>query len=73
MKVARPGQTVVCFIGDGAWHYNPVPAALGFAQEYGTPLLIVVCNNGQCASQTANVRKFYPQGAAVAARTSSAT
>jgi thiamine pyrophosphate-dependent acetolactate synthase large subunit-like protein len=66
VKVARPRQTVVCVIGDGAWHYNPVPAALGFAQEYGTPLLIVVCNNGQYASQTANLRKFYPEGSAVA-------
>jgi acetolactate synthase-1/2/3 large subunit len=67
VKVARPDRLVVCVIGDGAWHYNPVPAALGFAQEHGTPLLIVVCNNGQYGSQTLNVRKFYPDGAAVAA------
>jgi acetolactate synthase-1/2/3 large subunit len=65
VRLARPGQTVVCVIGDGAWHYNPVPAALGFAQEYGMPLLIVICNNGQYASQTANLRKFYPEGSAV--------
>src|SRR5262249_6664515 len=45
VKVARPGDTVVCVIGDGAFHYNPVPAALGFAQQYGVPILIVVCNN----------------------------
>lgn len=64
-KVARPDRLVVCVIGDGAWHYDPVPAALGFAQEHGTPLLIVVCNNGQYRSQTVNLEKFYPDGAAV--------
>ena len=44
VKLARPEEVVVCIIGDGAWHYNPVSAALGFAQEYGVPLLIVLCN-----------------------------
>jgi acetolactate synthase-1/2/3 large subunit len=65
VKLACPESMVACIIGDGAWHYNPVPAALGFSQEYAIPLLIVVCNNGQYASQTANLHKFYPQGMAV--------
>jgi acetolactate synthase-1/2/3 large subunit len=65
IKLARPQQPVVCILGDGAWHYNPVPAALGFAQEYRSPLLIVICNNQQYASQTWNVLKYYPEGAAV--------
>ncbi len=65
VRLACPESMVVCIIGDGAWHYNPVPAALGFSQEYATPLFIVVCNNGQYASQTANLQKFYPNGAAV--------
>ena len=65
VKLARPKSPVVCIVGDGAWHYNPVPAALGFAQEYGAPLLIVLCNNRQYASQTWNVLRYYPDGAAV--------
>ena len=65
VKLARPQQVVVCIVGDGAWHYNPVPAALGFAQEYGVPLLIVLCNNRQYASQTRNLLRYYPEGAAV--------
>ena len=65
VKAARPEQTVVVVLGDGAWHYNPVPAALGFSQEYGLPLLIVLCNNGQYNSQTWNLRKYYPEGVAV--------
>ena len=44
---------------------NPVPAALGFAKEYGVPLLIVLCDNEQYASQTWNVLKYYPNSEAV--------
>ena len=65
VKLARPEHTVVCVVGDGALHYNPVPAALGFAQEYGVPILIVLCNNRRYASQTWNVHKYFPDGAAV--------
>jgi acetolactate synthase I/II/III large subunit len=60
VKLARPQQLVVSILGDGAWHYNPVPAALGFAQEYGLPLLIVLCNNRGLASQTWNVLHYFP-------------
>jgi acetolactate synthase-1/2/3 large subunit len=65
VKLARPDDTVVCVIGDGAFHYNPVPAALGFAQQYGVPILIVVCNNHSYASQTWNVHKYFAAGSAV--------
>jgi acetolactate synthase I/II/III large subunit len=65
VKLARPQQLVVCILGDGAWHYNPAPAALGFAQEYGVPLLIVLCNNRQYASQTRNLHNYYPDSTAV--------
>jgi acetolactate synthase-1/2/3 large subunit len=65
VKVARPRQTVVCVIGDGALHYNPVHAAFGFAQEHGAPILTVVCNNRGYLSQTWNVHKYFPDGTAV--------
>lgn len=65
VKLGCPQQLVVCILGDGAWHYNPVPAALGFAQEYGVSLLIVLCNNRQYASQIRNLVKYYPDSAAV--------
>ena len=55
----------MCIIGDGALHYNPVPAALGFAQEHGAPILIVVCDNRGYTSQTWNVYKYFADGAAV--------
>jgi thiamine pyrophosphate-dependent acetolactate synthase large subunit-like protein len=46
-------------------YYNPVHAAFGFAQEHGVPILIVVCDNRQYFSQTWNVHKYFPEGAAV--------
>jgi acetolactate synthase-1/2/3 large subunit len=65
VKLARPGDIVVCVIGDGALHYNPVPAALGFAQQHGAPILIVVCDNRGYTSQTWNVHKYFADGAAL--------
>ena len=38
---------------------------MGFAQEYRCPLLIVLCNNRQYASQTWNVLRYFPEGEAV--------
>jgi len=65
VKLARPERTVLCVLGDGAFHYNPVPAAFGFAQEHGVPILVVVCDNRSYVSQTWNVHKYFPEGAAV--------
>jgi acetolactate synthase-1/2/3 large subunit len=65
VKAARPECPVVCVLGDGAFHYNPVPAAFGFAQEHGLPILVVVCDNRGYASQTWNTRKYFPGGASV--------
>jgi len=65
VKLARPGDTVVCVVGDGALHYNPVPAALGFAQQHEAPVLVVVCDNRSYTSQTWNVHKYFAKGAAI--------
>ncbi len=65
VKTAHPDRLVVCVLGDGALHYNPVPAAFGFAQEHQLPILVVVCNNRGYVSQTWNTRKYFPDGAAV--------
>ena len=65
VKLARPQHPVVCIVGDGALHYNPVPAALGLAQEYALPILIVVCDNRAYVSQTWNVHKYFGGGTAV--------
>jgi acetolactate synthase-1/2/3 large subunit len=64
VKHARPGQAVVCAIGDGAFHYNPVAAAFGASQELGLPLLVVLFDNAGYLSQKSDVTTYYPDGAA---------
>jgi acetolactate synthase-1/2/3 large subunit len=66
-KHAHPGRTVVCTIGDGAFHYNPVVASFGAAQEHGLPLLVVLFDNAGYLSQKKDVATYYPQGEAVRA------
>ena len=65
MKLARPKDVVVCVIGDGAFNYNPVPACLGLAQQYGVPILVIICNNQGYVSQEWNLYKYFPSGYAL--------
>ena len=67
VKYAHPQRTVVCTIGDGAFHYNPVIASFGAAQEHKLPLLVVLFNNAGYLSQKRDVSNYYPQGAAARA------
>jgi acetolactate synthase I/II/III large subunit len=64
-KVARPDNTVVVTIGDGAFFYNPVIASFGAAQELKLPILVVLFNNGGYLSQKLDVAREYPEGWAV--------
>ena len=66
-KYAHRGRTVVCTIGDGAFHYNPVVGSFGAAQEHRLPLLVVLFNNAGYRSQKADVSNYYPQGVAARA------
>jgi acetolactate synthase-1/2/3 large subunit len=66
-KHAHPARTVVCTIGDGAFHYNPVVASFGAAQEHRLPMLVVVFNNAGYRSQKNDVANYYPKGNAVRA------
>jgi acetolactate synthase-1/2/3 large subunit len=65
IKHAQPDRTVVCTIGDGAFHYNPVVASFGAAQELGLPILVVLFDNAGYASQKRDVGVYYPDGDAV--------
>jgi acetolactate synthase-1/2/3 large subunit len=64
VKHAEPARTVICAIGDGAFHYNPVAASFGAAQEHGLPLLVILFNNAGYLSQKTDVATYYPQGQA---------
>lgn len=65
VKHAAPTRTVICAIGDGAFHYNPVVASFGAAQEHGLPVFVILFNNAGYLSQKSDVVHYYPQGQAV--------
>lgn len=69
VKVAAPDRPVLALIGDGAFSYNPALAALGFTQEYGMPILIVLFNNHGYLSMKAGIPRYYPEGWAIRTKT----
>ncbi|MBI2090996.1 MAG: hypothetical protein HYT78_20030 [Deltaproteobacteria bacterium] len=64
VKLAMKERPVFALIGDGAFHYNPVVACLGSAQEYQLPIIIVVFNNGRYGSMERSLLRYFPDGAA---------
>ncbi len=62
VKLACPERPVILIVGDGAFNYNPVLAALGLGQEYGLPVFIIVLNNGGYMAMRKGHRNLYPQG-----------
>jgi acetolactate synthase-1/2/3 large subunit len=64
-KLALGDAIVACVVGDGAFHYTPIPAAFGLAQQYGIPLLVIVCDNRGFESQRWNLLRYFANGAAV--------
>jgi acetolactate synthase-1/2/3 large subunit len=65
VKHAQPDRPVVCTIGDGAFHYNPVVGSFGAAQEHRLPILVVLFDNAGYLSQKTDVATYHPNGAAV--------
>jgi acetolactate synthase-1/2/3 large subunit len=63
VKLAQKDRPVFVLIGDGGFHYNPVPSCLGVAQEYDLPITVVVFNNQRYLSMERGLLKYYPDGA----------
>jgi acetolactate synthase I/II/III large subunit len=63
-KLAMRERPVFVLIGDGGFHYNPVPSCLGLAQEYDLPITAVVFNNQRYLSMERGLLKYYPDGSA---------
>jgi acetolactate synthase-1/2/3 large subunit len=63
VKLAMKERPVFVLIGDGGFHYNPVPSCLGLAQEYKLPIIVVVFNNQRYLSMERGLLKYYPDGA----------
>lgn len=64
VKLAMKERPVFALIGDGAFHYNPVPSCLGVAEEYKLPITVVVFNNQRYLSMETSLIKYFPDGAA---------
>jgi acetolactate synthase I/II/III large subunit len=64
VKLALRDRPMFVLIGDGAFHYNPVPSCLGVAEEYGLPIHIVVFNNQRYLSMETSLLKYFPGGSA---------
>lgn len=64
-KLAAPGRTVICTLGDGAYIFNnPVACHMTAAAE-GIPVLVVVFNNQAWNAVRAAVADVAPDGTAV--------
>jgi acetolactate synthase-1/2/3 large subunit len=62
VKLAMKERAVFVLIGDGGFHYNPVPSCLGLAQEYNLPIIVVVFNNQRYLSMERGLLRYYPDG-----------
>jgi acetolactate synthase-1/2/3 large subunit len=62
-KLAMKNRPVFVLVGDGGFHYNPVPSCLGAAQEHGLPITVIVFNNQRYLSMERGLLKYYPDGA----------
>jgi acetolactate synthase-1/2/3 large subunit len=67
VKLAMKDRPVAALIGDGSFLYNPVVQALGAAQNYALPILIVVCDNRQYRAMQTGHLHHYPDGVAQSA------
>lgn len=62
VKVAYPQRPVIAVIGDGGFNYNAPLAVLGFSQEYGVPITIVIGNNGRYRAMQMVTEQLFPGG-----------
>jgi acetolactate synthase I/II/III large subunit len=66
-KLAAPGKTVICAVGDGAYMFgNPTPAHF-VSESMKLPVLFVVFNNARWAAVHRSTLGMYPKGAAAQA------
>ncbi|MCA9672285.1 MAG: cyclic nucleotide-binding domain-containing protein, partial [Myxococcales bacterium] len=65
IRMAAPERTVIAVVGDGAFLFGNPLVVLWQSLAGELPLLLVVLDNSGMASIRAQVRKAYPDGAAV--------
>jgi len=61
-KLAAPGKTVICTVGDGAYMFGNPTAAHFTARAMGLPVLFIVYNNARWAAVHRSTLAMYPHG-----------
>ncbi|MBI2953118.1 MAG: hypothetical protein HYY30_02300 [Chloroflexi bacterium] len=62
LKLATPDRLVAAILGDGAFNYNPVLPAFGFAQQFGKPILVILMENQGYVAMKQDLLKTMPDG-----------
>ena len=63
-KLADPGRTVVCMVGDGSYLFGVPSSAQWVARRYQTPALTVIFNNRGWRAPKFSALAVHPKGAA---------
>ncbi len=63
-KLADPGRTVFCCVGDGSYLFSNPTAALLVSRALAIPVLVIVANNGMWYAVQQTTTDIYPDGAA---------
>ncbi|HLI39181.1 MAG TPA: thiamine pyrophosphate-requiring protein [Streptosporangiaceae bacterium] len=66
-KLAAPGKTVVCLVGDGSYLFGVPASAQWVARRYNAPALTVIYNNRGWRAPKQSVLAVHPEGAAARA------
>jgi len=67
-KLAAPGKTLVCCVGDGAYMFGNPTAAHFVSESMQLPALFVVFNNARWAAVHRATLAMYPKGVAAATK-----
>jgi acetolactate synthase I/II/III large subunit len=61
-KLAAPGKTVICVVGDGSWVFGSPIVAYWAAERYRSPFLTVMFDNQGYAATREAIRSVAPDG-----------
>jgi acetolactate synthase-1/2/3 large subunit len=65
-KLASPGRTVICMLGDGAYMFGNPTAGHFVSEAMRLPVLFVIANNARWAAVHRSTLSVYPKGEAAA-------
>jgi acetolactate synthase-1/2/3 large subunit len=67
-KLASPGSTLICALGDGAYMFGNPTAAHYVSEAMHLPVLFIIANNARWAAVHRSTLSTYPKGHAAAAK-----